>query len=101
MNKCDKCINQDKRYSTNKGNIYCSKLLKYSTRNIRDNCSDFEQIKYTNADKIREMSNEELLEFIKSINQTYSISSGNIMCVDNKWFYKDEQISKWLESEVE
>lgn len=40
------------------------------------------QIKYTNADKIREMSNEELLEFIKSINQVYKASRSDYVFVD-------------------
>ena len=55
-------------------------------------------MKYTNADKIREMSNEELAEFIKSINQVYEISYGEFTKIG---FNHIINIDKWLESEVE
>jgi hypothetical protein len=77
----------------------------YSSFNIdnvlkwRDECFELVDVKVTNADRIRNMSDEELLDFICSI-ETYeegsvkTIRNGIAMC-------SVTEIEKWLQSEAE
>ena len=77
----------------------------YSSLNIdnvlkwRDECFELVDVKVTNADRIRNMSDEELLDFICSV-ETYeegsvkTIRNGIAMC-------SVTEIEKWLQSEAE
>lgn len=67
--------------------------------NYAEKCKDFEEKKQTNADRIRAMSDEELLDFICSI-ETYDdgtvkiIEGGSALC-------SVTDVENWLQSEVE
>ena len=67
--------------------------------NYAEKCKDFEEKKQTNADRIRSMSDEELTDFICSI-ETYgdgsvkTIEGGSGLC-------SVAEVEEWLQSEVE
>ena len=77
----------------------------YSSLNIdnvlkwRDECFELVDVKATNADRIRNMSDEELLDFICSI-ETYE--EGSVKTIRNGIAMRSvTEIEKWLQSEAE
>lgn len=77
----------------------------YSSFNIdnvlkwRDECFELVDVKVTNADRIRNMSDEELLDFICSI-ETYE--EGSVKTIENGVsMHTVTEVREWLQSEAE
>lgn len=77
----------------------------YSSYNLdnvlkwRDECFELVYVKATNADRIRNMSDEELLDFICSI-ETYE--EGSVMTIENGVsMHTVTEVREWLQSEAE
>lgn len=89
MAKCKNCINLQ--------NHWCDMVADSPDENAERKCCTYERM--TNADKIRSMTDEELLDFICSI-ETYdegsvkTIEGGSALC-------SVTDVENWLQSEVE
>lgn len=74
----------------------------YNLNNVlkwRDECFEFVNAKTTNADRIRNMSDEELLVFICSI-ETYE--EGSVKTIENGVsMHTATEVKEWLQSEAE
>lgn len=80
----------------------------YSSFNIdnvlkwRDECFELVYVKTTNADRIRNMSDEELAELITELNKNCLAGIGKCDCSTYKTCQKcDVEVKKWLQSEAE
>ena len=79
----------------------------YSSFNIdnvlkwRDECFELVDVKHTNADRIRNMSDEELTELITELNKNCLAGIGKCDCSTYKTCQKcDAEVKKWLQSEA-
>lgn len=90
MKLCKDCANREKREPCSYYSI---------TSNYAERCRDFEEIKQTWADKIRAMSDEELVKFLIVYGSCHACAySEEASCGCSKC---DGGIMKWLQSEVE
>ena len=93
MKLCRNCQNRGKK---SKCDLYIA------NSSYAEKCKDFERKKQTNADSIRKMSDEELAEFIKELNEVCLAGAGKVDCsrkedcIDCMGVVLD-----WLQSEVE
>ena len=88
------------------GEDYCH--VGYSSFNIdnvlkwRDECFELVDVKANNADRIRNMSDEELAEFIRELNERCLAGSGMVDCSKNEDCIDCKGVVlEWLQSEVE
>ena len=90
MKICNNCKNRGMKRR-------CDLYTSMST--YAEKCKDFEEKKQTNADHIRSMSDEELLDFICSI-ETYD--NGSVKTIEGSYaLCSVTDVEKWLQSEVE
>lgn len=95
MKLCGQCKNREKK-----------RRCEYYTAisNYAEKCKDFEEKKQTNADRIREMSDEELAEFLPIVLDFMCKQADK--CMENIFNRGEcektkECALKWLQSEVE
>ena len=90
MKLCGNCKNRGKKSR-------CDLYTEVS--NYAEKCKDFEEKKPTNADRIRSMSDEELVEFfLEKMDCAACPASEDVACEHDRCL---EYIKEWLQSEVE
>lgn len=93
MKLCGHCRNRGK-------NSRCNLYTEIS--NYAEKCKDFKPKKQTNADRIRSMSDEELADFIRELNEVCLAGAGKVDCSKNEECIDCKGVVlKWLQSEVE
>ena len=93
MKFCRQCKNRGKK-----------RRCEYYTAisNYAEKCKDFEEKKQTNADRIRQFSDEELADFIRELNERCLAGAGMVDCSNNTDCIDCKGIVlEWLQSEVE
>lgn len=97
MVKCNNCKNLETKDNGFDAYSWCEKINDCPHEDIERDCEDY--IPMTNADRIRSMTDEELLDFICSIEtydegSTKTIDGGVAMC-------SVTEVEQWLKAESE
>lgn len=97
MVKCNNCKNLETKDNGFDAYSWCEKINDCPHEDIERDCEDY--IPMTNADRIRSMTDEELLDFICSIEtydegSTKTIEGGVAMC-------SVTEVEQWLKAESE
>lgn len=106
MAKCKNCTRLYRNYdeeADNFGLVWCDKICDSPDVEEERDCMFFKTM--TNGDRIRQMNDEELSEFIEEVVNTRGCSAcdqkKNWFCEKSEWETCKECIKRWLQKEVE
>lgn len=101
MAKCKKCVNLHNVHDVSDGIGFkwCQKKMDDPDIELERECEYYRM--RTQADRIRSMTNEELADFIKGLNDVCLAGLGAVDCSQKKCSNCEEIVLEWLQSPVE